>query len=384
MGSKTSGYILFAFFYNLFSIVCPMKNKVFFFNGHDRGFHGNLRQMYGYYKKYHSDVILRHYAKRDLLEVEGRIKRISGLLMFFVAVPYHMATSRQVFLNDNFIPLMYMHTERRGTDWIQLWHGPGAFKKFGLSTERDRNVRKYVRKANKKITHMFVTSKGVIPYYEEAFEIDRDRIYATGLPATDLLLSKNFIKKYKERFYVSFPQLRSKKILLYMPTFREKDDSNMRILSHFDADRVRSVLSDEYAILIKLHPKFKSHIGNMGASVIDVTDHKNVYELYAAADMLVTDYSSAAVEYSLLDRPVFMYAYDLEHYDRGFYRDYRAVSPGVVAGDMDELCNYIGNRENIDEISKKRHDFVKSQYDYIDCGACRRIAAVLAAGLEGR
>ena len=39
------------------------------------------------------------------------------------------ASSKYVFLVDNFFPLAFMNVE--GMKWVQLWHGTGLFKKFG-------------------------------------------------------------------------------------------------------------------------------------------------------------------------------------------------------------------------------------------------------------
>ena len=53
----------------------------------------------------------------------------------------------------------------------------------------------------------------------------------------------------------------------------------------------------------------------------DVTDYPDMQELLAAADMLITDYSSCIWDYSFLYRPCFLYTPDLEQYlaKTGFY-----------------------------------------------------------------
>lgn len=59
------------------------------------------------------------------------------------------------------------------------------------------------------------------------------------------------------------------------------------------------------------------------------------------ADCLVTDYSSTVVEYVLLDKPIILFAYDLDKYDRGFYRDYRSTVPGDIAYSTEELLQLL-------------------------------------------
>lgn len=75
------------------------------------------------------------------------------------------------------------------------------------------------------------------------------------------------------------------------------------------------------------------------ARVTDVSGYDTVEDLYLAADVLVTDYSSAMFDYALLDRPIVVYAPDLAAYTltRGVYFDVTAEPPGAVATSFAEL-----------------------------------------------
>ena len=65
-----------------------------------------------------------------------------------------------------------------------------------------------------------------------------------------------------------------------------------------------------------------------GASTSAVT--QRVEDLYLAADVLVTDYSSAMFDYAVLDRPIVVYAPDWDAYRlaRGVYFDVTARAAG--------------------------------------------------------
>ena len=181
---KQLGYYVFAGIYNLHRKFAKMHNKVVLFNGHNHGLNGNLELVSEEITKRDQGCQIVAFSKQDLFHPNGGIcSKIKGILCFFVKVPWNMADAGKIFLNDNLLPLAYMHTE--GQQIIQLWHGAGAFKRFGLSTEEDPNVRKQVAEANKHVTHLFVTSTQIIPYYSEAFAIPTDRIYATGIPVLD-------------------------------------------------------------------------------------------------------------------------------------------------------------------------------------------------------
>ena len=65
--------------------------------------------------------------------------------------------------------------------------------------------------------------------------------------------------------------------------------------------------------------------------VIDVSSYDPVEELCLAADVLVTDYSSAMFDYAVLDRPVVIFAPDWPVYEelRGVYFDLMADDPAT-------------------------------------------------------
>ena len=66
-------------------------------------------------------------------------------------------------------------------------------------------------------------------------------------------------------------------------------------------------------------------------------------KLLLLADVCITDYSSIAFEYSILERPMLFFAYDLDDYldERGMYLDYDEVTPGPVCRTNKELISYI-------------------------------------------
>ena len=73
------------------------------------------------------------------------------------------------------------------------------------------------------------------------------------------------------------------------------------------------------------------HIGigpAVGLMKILFDDEFDLYELLAASDLLVTDYSSVFFDYELLNKPIIIYPYDLLDYtsnDRGFYFKYEFI-----------------------------------------------------------
>ncbi|MGR6316875.1 bifunctional glycosyltransferase family 2 protein/CDP-glycerol:glycerophosphate glycerophosphotransferase [Micromonospora soli] len=128
-------------------------------------------------------------------------------------------------------------------------------------------------------------------------------------------------------------------VVLYAPTHREHLPGWR---PPFDPDRMRDVLGPAGRLLMRshyFHDRDRRPHGPSADGVLDVSTHDRVEDLYLAADVLVTDYSSAMFDYGVLDRPIVVYAPDWEAYRvaRGVYFDLIAEPPGAVALDFPGL-----------------------------------------------
>lgn len=370
MSLKKLGYLLFGLF-SLFYRLFPMnRHKAVFYMIHNDYKCGNLKYLYEELKKERPDDFFVFVSKSDFYK-----DKIRGFLYFYFILSFHFMTAGEIYLNDNFLPLAFIPL-KKGVKVVQLWHGIGAFKRFGLSTEKNEEVRKLVIKGNKKVTHLFISSKEVLLFYEEAFQVSRERIYPAGLPVLDFYFDEEKKKKARENFFAQFVNLKNKKILLYTPTFRNTMEENKALLEFFSAQRLKEKLGDEWVILMRLHPALSGSniISDLSEVVYDVSDYKDIKELYEVSNILVNDYSSTVIEFSLLGKPVIFFAPDLEKYDRGFYRDYKETVPGKIVRDTEELVRVI--KEGEFDIEKMRR-FLELHYDYYDSNNCKRIREIL-------
>lgn len=343
------------------------KGKILLYMGHDCKFEGNIRYVYEEMKKRNSSTEFRIYSKRKLFETK------QGKLKFFFGLSYQMATAEFVFFNDNFVPLAYLNPNKKAK-YVQLWHGVGAFKRFGLSTEADPFVRKYVKKGNEKMTHLFVSSPFVEKYYEEALGIKKEKIYATGVPLTDFYFDEEKKAKAKEKVYKTYPEFRDKKILFYTPTFRNDDLQNENIMKQFNMKEIKAILGEDWLVLIRLHPVIRDIMPKLEDGCYDVTEYPDIKGLFLVSDLLVADYSSTVVEYALLGKPIFLFAYDLSDYDRGFYDSYENTAPGKLIRTKEEL------EENLKSIPDEAHyqEFVEKEYGNLTDGkATERVVDIV-------
>lgn len=369
---KHLGYVLYGMLFHLFRL-CPVKKKkVVLFMIHNSKFKGNLKFIHDEMKRRDSEFEFIVVSKKQLFSVSGNgLERLFSLcravLYFYFVLNYHLATAEYIFLNDNFQPLAYMNVSKK-VKLIQLWHGVGAFKRFGLTTETDPVIQSCTRKGNKRVTHMFVSGKQVIPYHEEAMGIPRERMYPLGIPVMDYYADEERKAAGRAAVYERYPLLAGKKVLLYTPTFRATEEENKALLEHFDYKKVKRELGEEWAVLIRLHPQIRRDVVIDEPDCYDVTEYADIKELLVTADVLVNDYSSTVVEYALLRKPVYLYAYDLDKYDRGFYQDYKKDAPGPIAYQLCDLIRLI--KEEAWDLGKLEH-FIGLHYDFANIdGKC--------------
>ncbi len=261
-----------------------------------------------------------------------------------------ISDAHYVFLNDacnvtSCIPL------RKGTKIYQLWHACGAFKKFGMSTaelifgDNRKTLEKYPNYGN--LSYVTVSSPEVIWAYEEAMNLKdtKTQVVATGVSRTDVFYDQHFIEQSKAAVYSVCPAAENKKIILYAPTFRGRV-AKAESPDCLDIPAMKRALGDEYVLLIKHHPFVKQPpvvSEDCADFAKDVTKSLEIDQLLCASDVCISDYSSLIFEYSLFERPMIFFAYDLDDYFdwRGFYYNYDELTPGPVVKETEEIIDYI-------------------------------------------
>ena len=263
---------------------------------------------------------------------------------------------------------------------VQLWHAPGASKKFGGSV--DFESREILSMISEKTDYLIVTSKNVIGNYCEAFQISEDKIKPLGLPRMDYYFEDHDLDRLKREFSQKFNVSPDKKIVLYAPTFRDEEKYN-NVFDYLDLEKLNRELGDEYVLALRLHPKIRNFYSEDISSkgqYVDVSDFESEQELMLLSDIMITDYSSIMIEYSALNKPTVFFTYDLDYYlanERGFYYDFETTVPGPIVHTSDELIDAIKN-ERFDK--SKISEFVKTQFDEIDGHSSERIVDYLLNG----
>ncbi len=272
----------------------------------------------------------------------------------------NMTTCQYIILEDYFRYTSFMNV-RPGQQICQLWHGAGAYKKFGFSREGNSehiSIHPGYRKYAKAIT----SADAIRPCYAEAFDISIDKVQATGIPRTDIFFDEEYIRQTREELFREYPFLKGKKVILFAPTYR-----GIRAFdAAYDFDRIQpelfyDQLGDDYIFLFKWHPATYNNLERDEISAYDLekyngffrdfSQERDINDLLLITDVLITDYSSVIFDYLLVNKPIVYYAYDLEDYQggRGLYFSFEEYVYGKVARTQEELIDALKAEDMCEE-----------------------------------
>ena len=168
------------------------------------------------------------------------------------------------------------------------------------------------------------------------------RVLETGYPRNDVLLAPDRAER-RARLRARLGIAEGTKAVLYAPTYRDDEaDVGVDAPLGLDAEALAARLGDDAVVLLRLH-HYMWHQPRPASSdrVLDVSEHPDIADLYLAADVLVTDYSSSMFDFAVTGKPIVLFAYDLERYRdrlRGFTFDLESEGPGPVVLQQEELA----------------------------------------------
>lgn len=254
---------------------------------------------------------------------------------------YHLATATTI-LVDNYFGFLAVTDFKKGTTCIQLWHAAGAIKKFGLQNPHNKSrtpkaIQRF-QKVYNRFDYTIVGSENMVNIFKESFNISEDSILRTGIPRTDIFYDLNEKRRIYNQMKSLYSQIQNKKVILYAPTFRGHRLNHPELA--FDLKRLYEALSDDYILMIKQHPSVSFELNEKyNGFMIDVSDYYDINHLLLITDLLITDYSSVAFEFALLEKPMIFYAYDIKEYKHtsGLIDSYELHMPGPVVKTTEQL-----------------------------------------------
>lgn len=278
-----------------------------------------------------------------------------------------LATAGYLVNNNNF---PHYFRKRPEQFYLQTWHGT-PLKRIGCDTPvagTTASYRALMQREAAAWDMLLAQNEFAAGTLAAAFGY-RGRTAVLGYPRNDALAAGPAAGRREEtrrRLGINPGQ----KVLLYMPTWR---DSAAAASPYLDFNKAARELGPDYVILYRGHHKIAGRRKTTGQEhYLDVTAYPEVNDLYLAADLLVTDYSSAMFDFCVTGKPMYFLTPDLEHYrdtERGFYFDFEAGAPGPIASKTEDLLAAILSEDAAAEQHSLRYKVFLERFAPDDDGA---------------
>lgn len=364
---------------------------VYFRTFSGRGYSDSPKAMYEYmlsapeYKDFRFVWCFKEPEKYDYLVKDDKSGRTS--IVKFRTKADNIALRKAKYWITNYRMLNHQYP-RKGQIYLQCWHGT-PLKRLGYDIIESDNamnslaeIKEKYRTDAEKFSYMLSPSPFATDKFATAWNLNetgqRYKIIEEGYPRNDKLATatEEDRKAIRKKLGVE-----GKKVILYAPTWRDNQHTSGQGYTYkteVDFDKLHKELGDDYVILFRAHYLVANSFdfARYEGFIKDVSSYGDINDLYIASDLLITDYSSVFFDYSILERPIIFYMYDLEHYAnemRGFYLSLDEL-PGPIVQTEDDLIKEIKAVDGWKADDKYR-EFVKRFNPYEDGNSSKRVLA---------
>lgn len=276
--------------------------------------------------------------KKGLLS-EAKIKfpEINFISRFSMKWLWHMTTASYWVFNSR---MPHWLKKNKKTVYIQTWHGT-PLKKLGINIETVKMpgaitslYHQNFIKETKRWDYLIAPNQYSMDIFKDAFKFE-NKFLSIGYPRNDILVQKKDDNKFIEKLKEKIIGHSKGRIFLYAPTWRDDyyiEKGVYKFNLPFSLEKLLQKMRSSDTLIIRPHYLVKDLIDISGyEDRVLVCSDTEINELFLISDLLITDYSSVMFDYSILLKPIMLYAYDFEHYKdelRGFYVDIEKNSPG--------------------------------------------------------
>lgn len=230
--------------------------------------------------------------------------------------------------------------------YLQTWHGVFPTKYIEKDAEKylDKSYIKSAKADSMMIDYLISGCKYKSETYRKNFYYS-GKILDIGTPKEDIFFDSQKIANatYKVKNYYKINQDTS--IILYAPTFRKNNSLEVYDMDYnLVVNAFERLCGCKCKLMVRLHPNLIEESRKMllPESVMNVTEYPDMQELLCASDYIISDYSST-LDYSIFDKPIFLYCPDLKEYikdERNLYIKIQDL-PFSIAETNEDLDNSI-------------------------------------------
>ncbi len=308
-----------------------------------------------------------------------------------------------VVLDNHFIPANWRqhlpHSLLQGAKTVQIWHGI-PIKEIGMEIIAktkidDPNVAELVASCGP--FDVFVAlSESSLAEWERKFSFHE--FSPTGYPRNDVLLrdvspQDKINIDLKAYTAAEIASKERKPVVLYAPTFR--DYKNSAWFEKAEISKLADACSAKgYLFYVNLHPAEQDSVQefrNLYPAINFVDPHTDIYPFTKYVSVLITDYSSLAFDFLLLDRPIVFFRPDHADYvsrSRSLIKNHDQYVCGTISSNIDELLRTVEEsvgaflNPDKDPYRRARQSLCQNLFDYSDGLSAQRLYDVVLKMLE--
>ena len=354
--------------------VFPIKSNRIIFNAY-RG------SQYSCNPKYISNYLLHNFPdKFEIIWAFNRPQEYNFLqddgikIVKFCSIKrfYYEATAK---ISINNVGSYSWLPKRLGQEHVNTWHAGFGYKKIGLGeVNNDALMKKTIQMSSDETTLITVPCQ---EFYDDIVKKDlgySGDIIKSGYARNDVLFKqKNGQIDLKTKIAKHFSFGDDTIVVLYAPTWRYK---RAKKPLGFDFKNVIDIVSKRKnkrtVILYRMHHLTESKV-TCSENVIDATNYSDMQELLAVADILITDYSSSIWDFSVMEKPIIIFADDIEDYEKNRGYHLPVTKWGFpICRNSEALIETLKNM-NEDEMAKLAINHRRMAGDFELGNACKQI-----------
>ena len=323
-------YRVMSFCMNILKLFIRTDDKLILFNSFaGRKYDDSPKAIYELMKddsRFRDYKLVWGFHQPDKYDVPKKIKT-DGLTYFKIAL------AARVWVTNSSVERGLNFTGKH-TLYFNTWHGT-PMKKMG--TDIVAGNTSFGRKTRNYFDVMMSQGHFETDVFSRSFGIPKEKFLEAGLPRNDILA--NYTEEYREKIRKQLNIKPGQIVILYCPTFREydKDESLGVVMAPpMDLKKWELELGEKYVLLLRAHYEVSKVIRIEDNNFVrNMTDYPNLNDLYIAADILISDYSSVFFDYSITGKPMLHFCYDYDKYSRkrGMYFDIREKVSGADTED---------------------------------------------------
>ena len=241
---------------------------------------------------------------------------------------------------------------------ILIWHAIQGGKYIGFNQPNP-----YIK--NELIDYVIAAGDGAVPMWVKCTNLSEDKILPLGMPRTDV-----FIGKQKGD---GNTKLGSKRIYLYVPTFRWPEEATEFVLNY---DWLDNQLTDKELLVVKAHTVGHPLLNKTYKHIIEIPSSEPSTPYLIDCDVVITDYSSIIFDGYLLNKPSILYSPNFDYVTRrGMYMQYPQEYSSKIAVNEQELFYLMRNTH---ELTQTEQNCIHRVANMCDGHSCERICNLIS------